>query len=374
MGKGDKGKEPEQDYEFVPPDFDEDAFIHKEMVSFKTTSTLILVGILAAVVSWLVFAPVGGEGTGWFAGLAIVAIAFAALKPLYRVLHFDIGHYGRREWIGTAFLMFFTWLAFFMILLNPPFSDNAPPSVHLHASPLVAEAGDEMQLHVFVVDNDRVADVDMRVVAANGSVVASKDDFVAAGHGQRTLTMSLPAGEYVLRAEGIDRAGHDTSGNRTFRVVDDAVEVTIDDLNERADAIFVSVDPALPPSEIWAVYADLDHDPATMQDRVYFAYDKNFDRWAAGSNFQGWSDGTNNFTIFVEERNRFEGQVLVPGGILRDGPHQIEVVDPGQNDDARPRANPTQPRARDIPGAELPLLLAGVVGAAFVIRRRSGDA
>ncbi|MFA5944900.1 MAG: hypothetical protein WC876_10595, partial [Candidatus Thermoplasmatota archaeon] len=105
----------DSDYEFIPPDFDEDAFIHREMVSFRTTLLLFLWGIVAAAVSWGAFAAMGGVKTGWLVGLGIAAVFFLGLKSVFTMLKVDIKHFGRREWLGTGALYFFTWLSFFII-------------------------------------------------------------------------------------------------------------------------------------------------------------------------------------------------------------------------------------------------------------------
>ena len=88
------GKDP--DYEFIPPDFDEDAFIHKELVSFRTTSILFVWGIVAALVSWAIYGPMGADRGAWFAGLAVCAAFGFSLKVLYTQLK-EIGRASCRE-------------------------------------------------------------------------------------------------------------------------------------------------------------------------------------------------------------------------------------------------------------------------------------
>lgn len=367
MAKGEKGGEEKEDYEFVPPDFDEDAFIHKEMVSFKTTSTLIIMGIAVAVLSWLLFAPVGGADAGWYLGLLLVAASFAVLKPLYKALHFDISHYGRREWLGTGFLLFFTWLAFFMILLNPPFSDHAPPTVALSAAPSVGEAGQDVRIDLLVADNTRALAPTFRITGPSGQV-ASEEDLQDLGHGHYRLTRQLEAGTYTVSASTQDPAGHESGSNMTLRVVQDVVRVTVGDLTDPTQEILAVVPPEL---DVWAVYADLDHDPSTGDDRVYLSYREDRGGWEATGSYSGWHAGTNNFTIFVEERNRFENQLLVAGAVLSDGPHTVTIDQPGDFPGGVPRrANPTDPPVRSVPGVEVPLLAAGLVGVALVARRR----
>src|SRR5207244_2160850 len=42
---------------------------------------------------------------------------------------FKTESFKRRDWIGHGITYFFSWLAFWIILLNPPFSDHVPPTI-----------------------------------------------------------------------------------------------------------------------------------------------------------------------------------------------------------------------------------------------------
>src|SRR5688572_26885864 len=149
-GKESRGDGKDSDYEFIPPDFDEDAFIHRELVSFRTTLILFLWAIVAAAVSWAAFAGMGGADTGWLVGLAIAAAFFLGLKRIFALLKVDIAHFGRKEWLGTAALYFFTWLSFFIIAINPPVSDFAPPRVEVLPAPHAQLADGTVSVHLFV--------------------------------------------------------------------------------------------------------------------------------------------------------------------------------------------------------------------------------
>ncbi len=370
-GKGEEPEEKEEGYDFVPPDFDEDNFIHKEMISFRTTSTLIVVGILSAVVSWAIFNPVGGDDAGWWIGLVVLVIGFLALKPIYKLLKFDISHYGRREWIGTGFLMFFTWLAFFMILLNPPFSDHAEPQVDLFASPSTVADGDMVRIDLFAADNDKVTTRTFTVVDGNGATIATAADLVRIDRHQFRYEATLPLGSYTISASAKDPAGHVGADNMTLNVVPQVVRVfpaADKDLTDPTKELLVTVPTAL---NVWSVYADFDHDPLTTGDRVYFEFKDARSGFEATSAHKGWRMGTNNFTIFVEERNIFHGQTLVPGAIHKAGPFEIEVDNPGNySPKAAKGRQGTTPPSVQVPGLELPLLAVGLLGAAVVVRRR----
>ncbi len=366
MAKRKGGDEPEESYDFIPPDFDEDGFIHKEMVSFRTTSTLVAVGILSAIVSWLVF-PAVGEGLGWWVGLLIAAAGFAALKPLYKVLKFDISHYGRREWMGNGFLMFFTWLAFFMILLNPPFSDHAAPTVDIYTSPNVVQAGDELVIDLFVRDNSDVEEFSF--LLSNGTAqLADQDMMESLGGGHYRYRAIVDAGAYSIAASGLDGAGHETTVDLSIEVLEDVIDFDAPPILSRASPAVVTLPDEL---DVYAVYADKDGALSTRDDRVWFQFDEAVGGWRVNSNFAGWNEGENTFTLVVEEKNRFQGQTLVPGGILTDGPHTLDVENPGEFTGGKPKkANPTTAPPLQVPGLEAPLAIIGLAGVALVARRK----
>ncbi|MGB1697177.1 MAG: hypothetical protein ACPHK8_02125, partial [Thermoplasmatota archaeon] len=115
MAKDEANDAKGEEYQFEIPDFDEEAFIHKEMTSFRTTAVLFAWGILAALLSWGIFVAVDGAKTAWYLGLAVVIGFLYALRIVYPKLNIDVAHFKRREWMGTGFLLFFTWLAFFIL-------------------------------------------------------------------------------------------------------------------------------------------------------------------------------------------------------------------------------------------------------------------
>lgn len=366
MAKRKGGDEPEESYDFIPPDFDEDGFIHKEMISFRTTSTLVVVGILTAIVSWLLF-PAVGEGLGWWVGILVAAAGFAALKPLYKLLKFDISHYARREWLGTGFLLFFTWLAFFMILLNPPFSDHSAPTVDVYTSPNAVQAGGELTIDVFVRDNAAVETFTF-TFGNDTAMIADQGMLEELGNGHYRYTTTVTEGTYSIAALGADGAGHETLTETNVEVLPEVIDYTPPATLDRTSITLVTLPEDL---DVYAVYADKDGDRDTRDDRVYFQHDEALGGWKVTSNFAGWEAGENTYTLIVEEKNRFQGQTLVPGGILTAGPYTVDVENPGDFDGGKPnRANPTQAPALQVPGVEVPILIAGLVAVAFIARRR----
>ncbi|MCI4371821.1 MAG: DUF5379 domain-containing protein, partial [Thermoplasmata archaeon] len=108
-------KEDEPDW--VPPDFDEVGYMRQEMQGARVAVATIGWAAVGAVVSFLLYSvlPV----LAFFAGIA-VGYGMYFIFPL---LGFKTESFKRKDWIGHGITYFFSWLAFWIILLNPPFGD-----------------------------------------------------------------------------------------------------------------------------------------------------------------------------------------------------------------------------------------------------------
>ncbi|HUR61884.1 MAG TPA: hypothetical protein VM286_05910 [Candidatus Thermoplasmatota archaeon] len=362
-------------YEFVPPDFDEDAFIHRELTSFKTTTILFVWGIVAAAASWAAFVAVGGSDMGWFIGLLLCAVFGYCLKFLYPRLGADIAHFKRKEWVGTGFLFFFTWLSFFVLAINPPVTDIAPPQLFVNAGPAVQEAGGAVTLDVVATDNDRVSGVDVQVFKDNDRWNVS---FVPVGpdHIQSTLG-SLPPGAYRVQAKATDAHGH-TATHTTNFTVGSPLQVTWPAANAFAvptDQVVVKVAGTHPCSG--------DYDKGRDFDCLRTVYLKQTDGtavipmeyhtdivvgWLATANFQGWATGNHTYQVVAQYPDRFLAAQKVPGGEITSAPRTIDMrLTPGDHTVGVP-GQPAQ-RTVEVPESSAPLLAVALLGLAFVVRR-----
>ena len=370
MAKDDKTSE---DYEFIPEDFDEDAFIHREMVSFRTTTILFVWGILAAGLSFAVFAALEGAKVAWLAGLAIATAFGFALKWVFPRAKADIKHFGRREWLGTGFLFFFTWLSFFLIAINPPVSDFAPPRVDVHAAPAVQQAGGSVTVYAFFEDNDRVAGHGLAITGPDGPVPVTEEDL---GRGQaRVVTPPLSAGLYTVSADAEDGRGHRGNATLQFAVVEQALDFSTPDgatLDNAGDRVLVTVGGGLDPCTkkvrthcVRTVYLDLGQGRT-----VALEHDPAIGAWVAYPNHAGWATGPLNVTAVAQLMDAYAGSVRVDGGELTSGPHALQVTAPTGDYHPKVIAQPGAP-VRSVPGLELPLLALGLVAFVAILRRKA---
>src|SRR3989440_12223391 len=116
-----KRKEDEPDW--VPPEFDEVGYMRQEIQGAHAAIATIGWAVIGAVVALLLYAvlPV----LAFFAGIA-VGFGMYFVFPLIGI---NTDGFKRRDWVGHGITYFFSWLAFWIILLNPPFSDHTPPTI-----------------------------------------------------------------------------------------------------------------------------------------------------------------------------------------------------------------------------------------------------
>ncbi len=117
-------KRKDEEPDWVAPDFDDVAFMRKEIENAKIAVVVVAWAAVGAILGILLYAYVH-PAAGFLLGLA----AFGLLYLLLPRLGLPIHGYKPRDWFNRFGTYFFCWLAFFILLLNPPFSDHTAPSV-----------------------------------------------------------------------------------------------------------------------------------------------------------------------------------------------------------------------------------------------------
>lgn len=215
-----KKKEP---FEFKAPDFDEVAFMKREVEGAKAAMITIAYAFAVALGSWALTLA-GVASIGGLLGLAAVY----GLRYLYPIAGVDLSRFDWKLWAGNGAIHLFAWFAFWVLLLNPPFLDVAPPVIHNLAVPggvpenlysaddfgrLTLGNATSFQVFANVTDNQQLVDVRMRV--ALGGIEQPGGQMTFTGNGAEwTFTVDPAAvGTYTLTVEAVDRAGHQSSSD-----------------------------------------------------------------------------------------------------------------------------------------------------------------
>lgn len=106
--------QPEGEYAFPMPDFDEKAFMRREVEGAKISFWAGGAGLVAGLLAWLV----GRFGGDWRLGWLPVLVFMALLGPALKKLHFSDDQTTPKAMFGNWFLLFFTALSVWIVLVN----------------------------------------------------------------------------------------------------------------------------------------------------------------------------------------------------------------------------------------------------------------
>ncbi len=122
-----KKRKKEEDVEFKTPKFDEVAFMKKEMEGAKAALVTIGYALALGLASYVltVLSPAWGAPLAALLGF----LALYGVRYLYPAVGLDTAKFDRRTWAGNGAIFLFAWLAFWVLLLNPPFLDVSPPLI-----------------------------------------------------------------------------------------------------------------------------------------------------------------------------------------------------------------------------------------------------
>lgn len=229
-----KDKEPQEDYEFTPPDFDEKEFLRKEMRDIRTA-------LLTIVFAVMFGAAAGGIAIASpdfaLAGLIIVIAGMVALPTIYKMIKVDTSAFQKKNWAGNFGTFFFTFLAIWVMLMNPPFSDHAKPMVD---DVIVWIDSDGVVTGLEYVYIENLQDsfwVVMNTTSPAGTIHVDSDDTInitakIADNGklvEAELAIGSSSATYsAMTEEGDNRFGFQVTGDFTtswylfFRATDDA--------------------------------------------------------------------------------------------------------------------------------------------------------
>lgn len=117
-------KRKEETPDWTPPEFDEVAYMRTEMEGARAAVVVILWALAGAIVSYALFA-LNLPLVAFFAGLFFATLLYWIL-PMVKV---RVKDFKRKDWAGHGITYFFSWLAFWILAINAPFSDFTDPTV-----------------------------------------------------------------------------------------------------------------------------------------------------------------------------------------------------------------------------------------------------
>lgn len=118
-----KQEQEKEEKEYKPPRFDRREFMETEVGVAKGTIIAVIIAVPMAVVAFFVMAlSVAG-------GLLIGLVGIGLIWFLLPMLGIEVTRYKVTHWLGVISSYFFLFLAIWVVLCNPPFSDRAAPDI-----------------------------------------------------------------------------------------------------------------------------------------------------------------------------------------------------------------------------------------------------
>ncbi|MFO8132361.1 MAG: hypothetical protein R6U10_00260 [Thermoplasmatota archaeon] len=237
-------KQQDDEYEFKMPEFDEDEFIAGEKRKAKTYFISFGFGILMAVVCHLAWRSIDA-GLRWALTFVLAVCAIGFLVKLLQLFGIDISEFGKKEWLGSIAFYFFTWLAIFILSVNPPFYDASGPEIESTVLPSVQQMGDAVFVTARVTDNTDVSEV--RLTISRGDIAISRvmDNPVEAVYtyafpdetNDTEISFAAADGVYHYTVNATDAAGHRTAWkNGTFSFAEQPLYIDTPDPGASIDA------------------------------------------------------------------------------------------------------------------------------------------
>ena len=121
MARKDKDATPtptDGDYTFALPDFDERSFMRREVSSARITFVATAVAVVAGLVAWLVQLAADAAGLPWQLGLIPIFASIWAVPKVAVRFGADVDPKDWKQMLGNAFLVFFTALSVWILVMN----------------------------------------------------------------------------------------------------------------------------------------------------------------------------------------------------------------------------------------------------------------
>lgn len=166
-----EGAEVEEQLDFQIPKFDEEGFIKRERRNIKTLFIAFLFGLLIALICFGFWVLLEGSFLRWELVLLVGVVNAIWIRYLFLKLNIDLTDFGRKGWLTTFAIYFFTWLLVLIVLVNPPFYDGESPHVEVVALPGMQEPGGTILIAAYIVDNVGInkAGIDFTITNPNGT-------------------------------------------------------------------------------------------------------------------------------------------------------------------------------------------------------------
>ncbi|MEM0492448.1 MAG: hypothetical protein QXS02_00595 [Candidatus Thermoplasmatota archaeon] len=340
MAKKRKDSDIDDGYEFKIPKFDVEKYISRERRNIKTTLISFLLGVLLALVSFGFWVLLKGHFLRWELVLIVGIFNATWLKYLFLKLNIDLSDFGRKEWFTSYAIYFLTWLLVFIVLVNPPFYDDAPPLIDVAVLPTVQEPGGTILIVAHVTDNTQVKKecINLSITDPTGEVIYP--DFLFE-KGILKYTYTNPknlTGEfrYSITAMDVNKHVNKVYTNQTFKYSEQALQIISSQFQDirSGDPIIIKADEDIS-RENFRVYYRIDNGSEINVNRR--DKDKK-DKYETTAEYEGWTRNANHtLQLYVEVSHYFINVDEKFTNIVKDTTVYLFRTDDDPNIGSKPR-------------------------------------
>ncbi len=230
MAKKRKKVKDEEGYEFKMPEFDEEEYLKKEVRDAKALFVTFVYAVLIGIASFgLTFVDVALAALVGF-----IAIVF--LRHIYPLIGVDTSTLEKKQWAGNILMYLFTWLAIWILLTNPPFSDFASPTIENvdiyfggsgnwtklnETNKDLITIGTNVSINVTIVDNVEVDEDTIRITIKRGEeeitpsggdimtrIGKNRYSYIFSGDPQRRYDYTITASDINNREASLSKSIH----------------------------------------------------------------------------------------------------------------------------------------------------------------------
>jgi len=364
-----KGKK--EEYEFEMPEFDEKKFIEKEKIKAKTYFIAFAFGIAMGIISrfaWVSISP----SLRWILTFLLAICSLGFLAKIFQIFGIEISKFGKKEWLSSISFYMFTWLAIFILAINPPFYDASPPKIDGVTLPAIQQVGEDVLIAAKITDN--VAVRSARINITDGSswnvYVMQKD-----GDVYTYSYISNKTGDFYYTIIATDKNGRESTFGGNFSFVDDAILVDAPFKNiDASDEIKIMVVKGIS-NENFRVYYTVDGKEVNATYSGETTYNnKKYEVYTTSPEYEGWKESSSvEISVFAEVIHYFLGVEKEYSNNVFGGRYTFNTTS-----DSSIGSTPSpvikdlpQPRSlRQTPGFEAFAFVVAVAAALLIFRRR----
>ncbi len=341
------------------PEFDEKEFLKKERRKAKTAFVASIFGFFIAIICHFVWISVD-ERIRWplCFFFAIASIGFMA--KILEFLKVDIKAFSRREWFGSIAFYFFTWLAIFILSINPPFYDASPPKMEIVMLPEIQQNGGNILVAAHITDNVGVNYVKIKIDGKEYEMEEEQDNIYIYNYSNGNADFQIIAS---------DKNGHIAKYNSSFHFADNLIKVIIPEERLNAsDEIIIKVYKNISREKFRVFYTINGYEinaTESGESGEYFIY-------STSPRYKGWEkNAENEIKVYAEVIHYFRGINTPYRNLIYGGNYTIKTTSDtniGIENSPQIKGLP-QPQSLRTPAFEFMLALAAA-GIAMLMRRQ----